>query len=305
MGSEDPPMTPLQRAYASLRGLTLGDAFGERYFGPPGDAWHRIKMRYLSEAPWNWTDDTAMALSIYRSLRDNGRIDQEELALFFAAEHHNEPARGYGRGAHEVLNAISAGRGWRQPAADLFGEGSRGNGAAMRVAPIGAYFADDIERVISESRLSAEVTHAHPDGIAGALAVALAAAFVLRDLSGAALLSEVFSRVPEGPTRQGIQCALELSADTPLDTVVKTLGSGKEVLASDTVPYVLWCTAHHGGDLREALWKTVEGLGDRDTTCAMVGGILGAARPFPEDWWAYCEPIPFEAPTPQALPADS
>lgn len=291
-------MTPLQRAYASLRGLTLGDAFGERYFGQPGDAWHRIKMRYVSEAPWNWTDDTAMALSIYRSLRDYGRIDQEELALFFAAEHRIEPARGYGRGAHEVLTAISAGRGWRQPAAELFGEGSCGNGAAMRVAPIGAYFADDLEKVVSEARLSAEVTHAHPDGIAGAVAVALAAAFVLRDLSGQALLSEVFHRIPEGHTHQGIQKALALAADTPLDTVVKTLGSGQEVLASDTVPYVLWCTAHYGGDLREALWRTVEGLGDRDTTCAMVGGILGTARPFPEDWWACCEPIPFSAPDP-------
>ncbi len=289
-------MTKLQNAYASLRGLALGDAFGERFFGERGHAWNRIRMRYLPEAPWIWTDDTAMALSVYRVLRDHGHINQEDLALFFAAEHRLEPGRGYGRGAHEVLSAISACRGWRQAAAQLFGgEGSCGNGAAMRVAPIGAYFYEDLQQVVRQARLSAEITHAHPDGIAGAVAVALAAALVLRGRSQQNLLEEVLKETPEGATRQGLEKALLLPADTSLSEVVDTLGNGANVLSSDTVPYTLWCAAHYGQDFQEALWKTVEGLGDRDTTCAIVGGILGAARPLPEDWWACCEPIPFRA----------
>ncbi|MBX3171703.1 MAG: ADP-ribosylglycohydrolase family protein [Candidatus Eremiobacteraeota bacterium] len=289
-------MSNLERAYASLRGLALGDAFGERFFGDRGHAWNCIRLRYLPVAPWEWTDDTAMALSVYRVLRDHGQIHQEELALSFAAEHRLEPGRGYGRGAHDVLSAISACRGWRQAAADLFGgEGSCGNGAAMRVAPVGAFFYQDLEKVVQQARLSAEITHAHPDGIAGAIAVALAAALVLRGLSGRELLDEVRKRTPAGATRHGLEKALNLPAETPLSEVVKTLGNGSEVLSSDTVPYSLWCAGHYGGDFQEALWKTVEGLGDRDTTCAIVGGILGAARPLPEDWWACCEPIPFNA----------
>lgn len=287
-------MTHLENAYASLRGLALGDAFGERFFGDRGHAWNRIRMRYLPEAPWEWTDDTAMALSIYRVLRDHGQIHQEELALFFAAEHRLEPGRGYGRGAHEVLSAISNCRPWRQAAADLFGgEGSCGNGAAMRVSPVGAYFFEDLEQVSVQARLSAEVTHAHPDGISGAVAVALATALFMRGLSGEILLEEVHKRIPEGATRQGLHKALGLPAGTDLSDVVKILGNGGDVLASDTVPYTLWCAAHYGDDFQEAMWRTVEGLGDRDTTCAIVGGILGAARPLPEDWWANCEPIPF------------
>lgn len=44
-------------------------------------------------------------------------------------------------------------------------------------APLGAWFADDLDRVVSEARASAEVTHFHPEGQAGAIAIAVAAAW--------------------------------------------------------------------------------------------------------------------------------
>nr|HEX4313649.1 ADP-ribosylglycohydrolase family protein [Kofleriaceae bacterium] len=66
---------------------------------------------------------------------------------------------------------------WRREAQGLFGgRGSYGNGAAMRASPIGAYFRDDLERVRDEAVRSAEPTHAHADGVAGAVAVAVAVA---------------------------------------------------------------------------------------------------------------------------------
>ena len=50
---------------------------------------------------------------------------------------------------------------------------SWGNGAAMRVSPIGFMF-DTVDEVLAEAKKSAEVTHNHPEGIKGAQAVALA-----------------------------------------------------------------------------------------------------------------------------------
>lgn len=47
----------------------------------------------------------------------------------------------------------------------------------MRVAPVGAFFADDMDLVVSQARASAEVTHAHNEAIVGAIAVAVAAAW--------------------------------------------------------------------------------------------------------------------------------
>jgi ADP-ribosylglycohydrolase len=46
----------------------------------------------------------------------------------------------------------------------------------MRVAPLGAYYADDLRKAAAEAVLSAEVTHTHPEGVAGAVATAVAAA---------------------------------------------------------------------------------------------------------------------------------
>jgi ADP-ribosylglycohydrolase len=73
-----------------------------------------------------------------------------------------------------------------------------------------------------------------------------------------------------------------------------TLGTGTKVTSADTVPFALWCAARHLDDYEEALWTTVSGLGDRDTTCAIVGGIvaLSAGRgSIPATWLAAREPL--------------
>ena len=58
-------------------------------------------------------------------------------------------------------------------------------------------------------------------------------------------------------------------------------------LAPDTVPFTLWCAARHLDDFEAAMWTTVSGLGDRDTTCAIVGGIVAlyvGAAGIPQEW---------------------
>ncbi len=82
---------------------------------------------------------------------------------------------------HQALARIGRGEPWQSVAESLFsGQGTFGNGAAMRVAPIGAYFADDLERAVEDAARSAVVTHAHPEASAGAIAVAVAAAWAER-----------------------------------------------------------------------------------------------------------------------------
>ena len=162
----------MRRAYLSLDGLSIGDSLGSEM------CWQAeaIPARRLPDGPWKWTDDTEMALSITSVLARFGRVEQDELARSFAE--HFDAGRMYGPAMyHELLPRLRNGEDWRVAARQLFqGSGSLGNGAAMRVAPVGAYFGDDLPRVVEEARLSAEVTHAHPEGIAGAIGVAAAAA---------------------------------------------------------------------------------------------------------------------------------
>jgi ADP-ribosylglycohydrolase len=76
---------------------------------------------------------------------------------------------------------------------------------------------------------------------------------------------------------------------------VSALGNGECISAQDTVPFSLWCAARRLGDYEEALWLTVSGLGDRDTTCAIVGGIVvcfTGSGAIPGDWLRAREPLP-------------
>ncbi len=266
-------------ARRSLEALALGDAFGERWFPlfrQPRMAYTQIRARRTPEEPdWHWTDDTAMALGIQRVLDQHGEIRQQELAESFALHYDAYPARGYGYGMHRLLPRLLAESAeWRKLAGELFeGEGSLGNGAAMRVAPLGAWFAYDLQLVVEQAKLSAEVTHAHPDGIAGAIAVAVAAALSVREELD---LRTVAEATPEGPVRDGIERALDVPFTTEPWRAADLLGNGQRIRADDTVPFALWSAARHPDDLVAALWTTAEGLGDVDTTCAITGGVVGA-----------------------------
>lgn len=216
-----------------------------------------------------------MALSVCEVLEAHGSIEADALASAFARRFAREPGRGYGGGARDILTDIGLGTPWELAAGKVFnGQGSMGNGGAMRAAPVGAFFAEDVERVVTEARRSAQVTHAHEDGQAGAVAVAVAAALVVNGTRGDALLREVLPHVPRGETHDGLRRALEVPTTTSPEEAAALLGSGKRVLSWDTVPFALWCAARHVDDFEEAMWCTVAGLGDRDTTCAIVGGIV-------------------------------
>lgn len=291
-------MSSLENALLSLDGLSVGDALGAA-FGEGATtefAAGLIAERQLPSEPWHWTDDTHMALSIVEDLSAHDEINQDSLAELFAERFKDEPYRGYGHGAAWLLSQLIEGEHWREMAEQVFEGGSYGNGAAMRAAPIGAYFHGDPEKAATEARKSAVVTHAHPEGQAGAVAVAVAASIAGGEHvpTGNQFLSEVMRFVPQSETHDGIQLARQIPLDE-FAQAVDQLGTGWEVSAQDTVPFCLWCAAYHLHSFEEALWQTVAAAGDRDTTCAIVGGIVSlSGGPIPAEWLARREPLPDE-----------
>ncbi len=279
----------LANAVRSLDGLSVGDAFGELFFRISP---HRSSSSDLPSGTWRWTDDTHMALSIVEILKAYGHIEQDALARAFARRFIQEPHRGYAGGAMRLLNQVANGADWREIAPRLFGTGSCGNGAAMRAAPIGGFFYHDLQRTAEEARLSAVITHAHPEGQAGAIAVAVAAAIAANQPypTGRDFLKEILPHVPEGIMKNRIHLATEIPPGE-LQAGIERLGTGSEVTAQDTVPFCLWSAAYHLNDFEDALWWTVKGKGDRDTTCAIVGGIVGLSAEIPALWLARREPL--------------
>jgi ADP-ribosylglycohydrolase len=283
----------MARALLSLDGLSVGDGFGDNFFTSTDTIERRLELRDPPRPPWTVTDDTMMALSIVRCLKRSGHIEQDALATAFAQEYVRDPNRGYGGMARHILCAIGQGLSWKEVSRRAFGgQGSCGNGGAMRSAPVGAYFADDYQRVIYEAKASAEVTHAHPDGKKRAAAVALAAAWMVREPKVAAkpthaLIEFVLEHIPQTETFHSLKKTLEVPLELSPRTAASILGNGTGVISSDTVRFCLWCAARHANSYTDALWTTISGLGDRDTTCAIVGGIvaLSAGRDsIPADW---------------------
>jgi ADP-ribosylglycohydrolase len=175
------------------------------------------------------------------------------------------------------------------------GQGSCGNGGGMRSAPIGAYFCEDLAAVVEHAARSAAPTHAHPDGIAGAVAVAVAAARAFAgERDPRALLEAVVAHTPKGPTCDGVRRSIAMLLAEPI-TVAAELGNGSRVLAADTVPFAIWCAATNLDNYPNALWSCASVGGDIDTTCAMAGGIIVGAvglAGIPADWRAAREPLP-------------
>jgi ADP-ribosylglycohydrolase len=290
----------MKRALGSLDGLSVGDAFGECFFSislDPVSHQQRLANRLPPGWRWLYTDDTEMAMAILEVLDEHRRIDQDELAQAFALRYAADDRRGYGAGAHQLLMRLNGGAAWQQVSQELFGgAGSLGNGGAMRVAPLGAYFADDDPAVIAEqAQLSAQVTHAHPEGQAGAIAIALAAAWACdrRASLQRELFEFVLAGMPGGLTREGVEEAMALSPSADVSEAVRMLGNGSRVTAPDTVPFALWCAARHLDNYVDALWTTVSGGGDMDTNCAIVGGIVACSNPngIPAEWLAAREPL--------------
>lgn len=132
MIADSSPAGRLERALASLRGLAVGDALGSQFFVPVN--YPLLQRRELPPGPWQWTDDTEMACSVVAVLAAHHRIDQDALARSFA-EHHDFD-RGYGPAVNRLLRLVREGDDWRELSSALFnGQGSWGNGAAMRIAP--------------------------------------------------------------------------------------------------------------------------------------------------------------------------
>ncbi len=291
----------MQRALLSLEGLAIGDAVGEMLAYRHKDA-ARIIEHGLPSGPWFHTDDTEMALSIVEVLKLYGHVHQDALARRFAWRFEREPDRGYGSMTRMQMNEIIRGGDWRQGAASAFGgQGSMGNGGAMRVAPLSAYFADDLPRVVQEARASALVTHTHPEGVAGTIAVAVAAAMAWRlrednaPMRAAKLFEAVLDSTAESKVRRSILIASQTPATVPIEAVAKALGNGSLVTAPDTVPFTLWCAAYHLDDFVQALAVTISAGGDCDTNAAIVGGIVALSvggNGIPADWKKEKEAFP-------------
>jgi poly(ADP-ribose) glycohydrolase ARH3 len=167
-----------------------------------------------------------------------------------------------------------------EAAGRLFGgEGSYGNGAAMRVAPVGLFFRDSPD-LYDLAAASAAVTHAHPlaqDGAAvQAFAVAQAVSTDPREpFSPQAFLEAIFTvaRTREFQEKLCLVRSL-LSRRAPGREAARALG--QSVRIHESLPFALYAFLAQPQSFEDCICGAVLSGGDRDTLGAMAGALSGA-----------------------------
>lgn len=197
----------------------------------PAQIPERLAMVEARLGAGTYTDDTQMAIALAESLLDRGGVEAEALGRAFVAAY--DPQRGYGWGTTEVLRLVRSGVHPHDAAGSAFGgEGSHGNGAAMRIAPVAVRYADDPAALSQAALASARVTHAHPLGIEAAAAQAVAIAAALNETSP---LDAALAVAGSPELKARLERAAELR-DTDLEPVQLAAELGNTAAGHESVP---------------------------------------------------------------------
>lgn len=284
------PVNLKSKFLGGMVGCGVGDAIGELAFSY--DELPMLRAAVSKREILTYTDDTAMAIGLAESLVAVGKIEPQHLGETFRTNYVREPQRGYAMGPPSIFDRVEReGVSYTEAASALFGgEGSYGNGAAMRVAPVGLFF-HDADDLYEQVRRSASVTHAHPLGIDGAALVAWAVARAI-DLSPGEPLDRGafvqglldFARTDELRSRLE-EMATSLQQGSPDGVVGVWLGPG--VAAHRSVPFALYAFLRYPDSFESCLFCAALHSGDRDTVGAMAAAISGAylgVEAIPDGW---------------------
>ncbi|HET6250035.1 MAG TPA: ADP-ribosylglycohydrolase family protein [Tepidisphaeraceae bacterium] len=266
----------IARFRGCLLGLAVGDALGAPFEGMPADAIYYsfgFGEKIVARPPLDaltYTDDTQMMIGVAEAILAEGRVDEDALALAFGENF--EIGRGYGQGARRIIERIIAGGDWRELSRTIFPDGSLGNGAAMRAAPVGLFFHHDLDRAWDEAARSATPTHTHPVGIEGAQLIALSVALVCRDepFDRGAFYGELLRRAKTREFQEQLKFAAGLGQADSLSRFGNSLEAHRSVVTA------IACFSESHDDYAKAIGRAISLGGDTDTLAAMAGAISGA-----------------------------
>jgi poly(ADP-ribose) glycohydrolase ARH3 len=269
----------------------VGDAVGAPFEGLSGETIFRDfgpvqdVLAKLVVDPITYTDDTQMAIGVAECLLQGDSIDADSLAGCFGVNY--EAGRGYGAGLRQILDAMTAGREWKPLVHSQFPGGSFGNGAAMRVAPVGLAFHVDSQRVRHEAMLSAKVTHVHPLGIDGAVVVATAVAYLVRHDQFDR--HEFYAELEQAAATEEFQWQLRTAGRLDPEDMISF---GSSLPAHRSITTAITCFTLWPDSYEETIGRAISMGDDTDTLAAIAGALSGAhlgADAIPTRWLSQLE----------------
>jgi ADP-ribosylglycohydrolase len=232
-------------------GAIAGDVIGSAYeFNPTRE----FDFELFTDKS-TFTDDTVLTIANALWLLEDERHTPEKLVEIMLDMCRRYPGRGYGGRFANWIHDVNP-----QP------YNSFGNGSAMRVSPIG-YYARSLEEALELAKISAEVTHNHPEGIKGAQATA-AAIFLARQGKS------------KHEIREYVEKTFHYDLSRTLDEIRPTFTFDET--CQRTVPESITCFME-GKDYEDVVRLSVTLAGDADTIAAIAGSISSAVDDVPNE----------------------
>ena len=211
----------------------------------------------------NFTDDSVMTLAVAKWLLEDEAHTIHYLIYCMQELGDHHPYAGYGGRFAGWLCEDNP-----QP------YNSWGNGAGMRVSPVGLY-ARTLDEALALAAVTASVSHNHPEGVKGAQAIA-ASVFLCR----------------QGKSKQNIKDYVEKTFGYDLHRTIADIRPryGFDVSCQGSVPEAIIAFLE-GNSFEEVIRLAVSLGGDSDTIGAMAGAIAACMYPIPEDIAERCNNI--------------
>ena len=274
----------LSKFIGCLTGVAVGDSLGARFEGAK-----TVCSEFADLAP-RYTDDTAMTIGVAESLIEHPEFHYWHMTGLLMRRHAAEPWRRYGNTVTRVFRMMRNGKlGFGMLDRDFFPEGSWGNGAAMRVAPVGLLFHDDPRTLRDIAYHCASITHSNDLALEGAILQACAVALAIladpEDVNPTEYLAALRMITQSPRYQEKLKRIVQLLHDgCGRQEVIEHLGNG--AAAIDSVPTAIYSFLAHR-DFKSAVQFAVSLGGDADTIGSMTGAIAGACcgiEGIPSQW---------------------
>lgn len=262
----------------TLLGGAISDALGVPFEGKLANdplllGWDQksfLGSEHHKLLPGQFSDDGQMQQMVAKSLIDNVGFNPDDLAFSYVDWMTSGRARGFGRTTKIAIDRLILGVHWSKSGV----EGSYGNGTAMRAAPFGIYFRDDLPSLIDACSIDAQITHASDEAIAGSIAIALAVAHTANNDTND-LIKKIVPLLPNSKVKSNIfslSALLDNKKITP-EIALRVLGTKADV--RETTASALYCFMKFSS-FQEAVITAINAGGDTDTTASIVGALFGA-----------------------------
>ncbi len=250
-------------------GAAVGDAMGMPLeFGPRTPPHALVREMQAGRLPAGaFTDDTEMALALAESLLAHQPLNPADLAQRFVAWYRSNPPD-IGIHTSSVLARIDQGKKWQQAVETVQSvkPDSAGNGSVMRCWPVALACHNNLDLLLTDSRLQSRVTHPHQDCQTGSAVVNTVIYYLLQGRAPEEAVAKALDVAEvSAALREVIEAAVHKSRADLVNTgwVRHTLESAFWGLLSTS-------------SFEEAVVAVVNLGNDADTAGAVVGAMAGA-----------------------------